>query len=247
MPNQHAEQNRILIVESDLIHRSSLSECLEAPDMALVEVASVAEAFTALTASAPDLIVSAAVLEDGSGYALCRGVRENADLPRIPIILMSPSRLEMDRILGFECGADDVVTMPYFPRELVSRVRAMLRRRASLTARNVGPGSIPKNEIVVNARNAEVRVGGERVELTPRELALLVALIRCNGRILKRSELVERVGCEENPTSERSIDAHVKGLRRKLGTARSAIETVRGLGYRLARSADAILHDSPMR
>jgi DNA-binding response OmpR family regulator len=204
---------------------------------------SATHAVARLVAPTPDLIISATVLSDGSGFALCREIRENDELPHIPIILISRSDLEMDRILGFECGADDFVTAPYFGRELVSRVRAMLRRRASLVARNATPEPISKNEIVVDARNAEVRVGGDRVDLTPRELALLVALIRCNGRILKRSELMEHVGYDETPTSERNIDAHVKGLRRKLGTARSAVETVRGLGYRLARSADAILHE----
>lgn len=244
---KNTEQNRILVVDSDPTHRKRLSHCLEAPDTALVAVASAAEAFRELADESPDLIVSSVVLCDGSGYALCRGVREDPDVPRIPIILISESSLELDRILGFECGADDFVTRPYFPRELASRVRAMLRRRASFTTRNPDPATIPINEIIVNARNAEVRVGGKRVDLTPRELSLLVALIRCNGRILKRSELIDEVGCDESPTSERNIDAHVKGLRRKLGTARSAIETVRGLGYRLSRSADAVLQEGPSR
>jgi len=243
----NTEQHRILVVDSDPTHRKRLIHCLAAPDVEIVAIASVAQAFGNLANDAPDLIVSSVVLSDGSGYALCRGVREDPDVPRIPIILISESSLELDRILGFECGADDFVTRPYFPRELASRVRAMLRRRAAFTSRGADPGPTAMNEIVVNARNAEVRVGGDRVELTPRELSLLVALIRCNGRILKRSELIEQVGCDESPTSERNIDAHVKGLRRKLGTARSAIETVRGLGYRLSRTADAILQDGPIR
>lgn len=187
----------------------------------------------------PRLVVSELVLPDGSGFALCRRLRESPRCAQVPILLLSRWSLEEDRILAFECGADDFVAKPFFARELASRLRAVLRRSvvAPTAIEEEGVGRVRGSEpLAIELDQARVFVAGSPVSLTPREFALLGALVRRRGRVLTREELIEQAWSDGEGPSARSVDAHVKSLRRKLGESREAIETVRGLGYRFSES-----------
>jgi DNA-binding response OmpR family regulator len=141
--------------------------------------------------------------------------------------------MEPDRILAFECGADDFIAKPFFTRELSSRIQAVLRRSAAPTGSEQSAIASPEDDpLVIHFDHGEVQVAGERVPLTPREFSLFAALVRRRGRVMSRRELIEQAWGEGDGPNARSVDAHVKSLRRKLGRARHAVETVRGLGYR---------------
>jgi two-component system phosphate regulon response regulator PhoB len=227
-------RKRVLIVDRDPGDREIARHCLTLPDLDLAEADGVVEALAEAGRVAPDVVLSDLVLVDGSGFALCRALREDPALASKPIVLMSRWSLEADRILGFECGADDFLAKPYFGRELVSRVRAVLRRSAQLMPSVEDRRFTSREGLVVDSGRRVARIDGEVVVLTPREFSLLEALAAAGGRVLTRSDLIVQAWGSPDGLHERSVDAHIKSLRRKLGTAREAVETVRGLGYRFA-------------
>jgi len=225
---------RILVVDPDLVSRELARKSLESPDLEIAEASGVVEALDLARRTPPDVVLSELVLADGSGFALCRSMRENELLSSKPIVIVSRWSLEADRILGFECGVDDFVAKPYFARELVSRVRAVLRRSAHL-------GSVPEEKRVTSRDGLVVDLGrraawveGAMVPLTPREFSLLESLVLASGRVLSRGDLIREAWSNPAGLHERSVDAHIKSLRRKLGATRDSVETVRGLGYRFA-------------
>jgi DNA-binding response OmpR family regulator len=178
------------------------------------------------------LIVLEALLQDMSGFALCRCLRESEAGGSVLVLLVSRWGDEMDRILAFECGADDFTQDPFFPRELASRVQALLRRgrrprvKEAERETRVGP-------LRVDPEKALVEVEGRSIPLTWREFELLRLLAQEHGRVVRRSELIGLLLGAPDAASPRLIDTHVKSIRRKLGSAGSLIETVRGVGYRL--------------
>ena len=178
------------------------------------------------------LIVLDALLQDMSGLALCRCLRESETGGSVLVLLVSRWGDEMDRILAFECGADDFALDPFFPRELASRVQALLRRgrrpRVKETGRETRVGPLH-----VDPEKALVEVEGRPIPLTWREFELLRLLAQEHGRVVRRSELIGLLLGAPDAASPRLIDTHVKSIRRKLGSAGSLIETVRGVGYRL--------------
>lgn len=179
------------------------------------------------------LIVLAALLQDMSGLALCRCLRESEAGASVLVLLVSRWSDEMDRVLAFECGADDFAQDPFFPRELASRVQALLRRgrrpRVKETDRETRVGPLR-----VDPEKALVEVDGRPVPLTWREFELLRLLVQERGRVVRRSELIGLLLGAPDAASPRLIDTHVKSIRRKLGSAAGLIETVRGVGYRLS-------------
>lgn len=229
-----SHRRRVLIVDPDPIDRETARKSLDLPDLEIREAVGLADALEEARRTTPDVVLVELALSDGSGFALCRSLRENEALASTPIMIVSRWAREADRILGFECGADDFVAKPYFARELVSRLRAVLRRSAQLA---VAPEERPlaaRDGLVVDSHRRAARVDGETVALTPREFALLEALALSGGRVLSRGDLIREAWKSPDGLLERSVDAHIKSLRRKLGAARDVVETVRGLGYRLA-------------
>ena len=177
----------------------------------------------------PALVVLDVMLPGVDGFEVCRRLRERSDLP---IILVTARAGEEDRLEGLDLGADDYLAKPFSPRELVARVRAVLRR-----ARPDAPQGPPieRGDVRLDPARREVRVRGEKVELTPREFLLLHALLRSPGRAFSREELIERVMGTDFAGLDRTIDVHVRNLRRKVEAdpARPAlVETVPGVGYR---------------
>ncbi len=226
----------VLVVDEDEDVRAEIRECLANRHLSCREAATAREALRSALDDPPDLILVELVLPDQSGLGLCRTVRESPSIAATPIIVLTSRASEIDRVLAFESGVDDFLAKPFYPPELGARVSAVLRgfvpRAEEPTART--PGS---SAIQLDPRTGRVIADGRRVELTPRERELLSALIAQAGRVVRRSQLIDRLQAGREPRSERAIDAHIKSIRRKLGPARSYLETVRGVGYRLAENA----------
>jgi two-component system, OmpR family, phosphate regulon response regulator PhoB len=184
----------------------------------------------------PDLILLDLNLPDISGTEVCRRLRRDTSTQTIPIMMITARGEEIDRVVGFELGADDYVVKPFSPRELVLRIGAVLRRASVPPLPPAPQGKGERIEIgclAIDVPHHEVRVEGEVVELTALEFKLLHDLASRAGRVQSRDALLERVWGYAPGIETRTVDTHVKRLREKLGAAREAIETVRGVGYRI--------------
>jgi len=178
----------------------------------------------------PDLIILDLMLPGVDGLDVCRRLRQES---AVPIIMLTARVEEADRIVGLELGADDYVTKPFSPRELVARVRAALRRASG----QIGPASIIRTgDLQLDTISMTATIGGQPVDLTPTEFQLLVTLARQPGRIFSREQLLEAIHGVAFDGYDRSVDSHIKNLRRKIDLDARAprhIETVYGVGYRL--------------
>jgi two-component system phosphate regulon response regulator PhoB len=178
----------------------------------------------------PDLLILDLMLPGMDGLEICRHLRQDAATARLPILMLTAKAEEVDRVVGLEVGADDYVVKPFSPRELVARVRAILRRAqepAEVSIRRVG-------DLEVDEARHSVAVQGTSVELTAKEFGLLCALIRANGRVLNREQLLEGVWgyADAAEIESRTVDVHIRRLREKLGAEAKRIVTVKGVGYR---------------
>jgi len=185
----------------------------------------------------PDLIVLDLMLPEMDGLDVCQALRDES---KIPIIMLTARTTEEDKLLGLELGADDYVTKPFSPRELLARVRAVLRRVGEEEYK--GPPQVRFSDLVVDFVRHEVRVRGEPVHLTPREFKLLEVLIKEPGRAFSRLELLDRVFGFDYEGLERTVDAHVMNLRKKIEPdpgRPTYIQTVYGIGYKFTEEQDA--------
>ena len=225
----------VMVVEDELKIRELLRSYLEREGWAVLTTGSGAEAITLARSSAPDLVILDLGLPDVSGETVATEIRRSSTTP---ILMLTARASEEDRIRGLELGADDYVTKPFSPREVVLRAHAILRRGrdgGSTRGRSFGG-----REIVIDEDRHEVAVRGETVELTPTEWGILTALATRPGRVYSRLELLNRVRGFEF-ASERTVDSHVKNLRRKLERdphEPNIVETVLGAGYRLGLTRD---------
>ena len=198
------------------------------------KVVAAADGLEGLQAAArvrPDLVVLDLMLPGLDGMQVCRKLRESSD---VPVIMLTARVDETDRLAGLDLGADDYVTKPFSPRELAARVRAVLRR-ASREAGLSGPERVHRREITVDFRTRTAHVGERPVTLTPTEFRILAMLIREPTRVFSRDEIIDRVFGYDFDGFDRTVDAHVSNLRRKLrddGDAARCIATVYGVGYR---------------
>jgi DNA-binding response OmpR family regulator len=201
------------------------------PGIEVLTAKSAAEALGSVEVRPPDLVVIDALLPDVSGLGLCRLLREHPRLYATPILMLSPYRAEIDRVLAFEAEVDDYLPVDFSPRELASRVRAILRRAqngAGHPARALaGEAPTPDERLRALAPGA--------APLTQREQEVLAVLVRSNGTVMSREKILSEVW-GSNALGARVVDAHVKNIRRKLGEAGHRLETVRGLGYRFRES-----------
>jgi two-component system phosphate regulon response regulator PhoB len=184
-----------------------------------------------LKTSLPDLLVLDLMLPDISGNDICRQVRNDPAMGELPIVMLTAKSEEVDRVVGFELGADDYVPKPFSPRELMLRVRAVLRRRSAAASPSV---IIEKGCLRVDPERHRCFVEGQEVDLTAKEFRLLSTLMARPGRVMTRERLLDEVWGSEITVTSRTIDTHLKRLREKLGPAGDLIETVRGVGYRFA-------------
>ncbi len=227
----------VLIVEDETKIRSLLRGYLERAGFSVLTTGSGAEALTLVATAAPDLVLLDLGLPDVPGETVAREVRRSG---RTPILILTAKTSEEDRIGGLELGADDYVTKPFSPQEVVLRVQAILRRAGGRPDGGSAPRSFGGGELTIDEDRHEVRVRGEAVELTPSEWSLLVALVGAPGRVYSRTELINRTRGYEF-ASERAVDSHVKNLRRKVELdphEPRIVETVLGTGYRLGLRRD---------
>lgn len=228
----------VLVVEDERKLRDFIRSYLERAGMTVLSAGSGAEAITLATQAAPDLVVLDLGLPDIPGEAVARELR--AMSPAIPIVMLTAKAAEEDRIRGLELGADDYVVKPFSPRELVLRVQAILRRGTHAPASH-DVSSYGGGVIVIDEPRRTVTVRGVLVQLTPTEWGILTTLATVPGRVYSRFELINRVRGYEFEGYERTVDSHVKNLRRKIeedpGRPR-VIETVLGGGYRLGVTRD---------
>jgi DNA-binding response OmpR family regulator len=226
----------ILVVEDEDKIRDLLRSYLEREGFAVLSTASGAEAIELARSVEPDLVVLDLRLPDVPGEAVVTEIRR---LVATKVLMLTAKSSEEDRIRGLELGADDYVTKPFSPREVVLRVQAILRRAPG--AVGSGPLSFGAGELVIDEDRHVVLVRGEPVDLTPTEWGVLVALARVPGRVYSRYELINQVRGYEFEGYERTVDSHVKNLRRKIEhDPRQAriVETVLGAGYRLGLERD---------
>jgi two-component system phosphate regulon response regulator PhoB len=226
----HANRpTRLLVASGDSEFRTGVREALTPLPCEIEEVSSAREAIAAAEGVKPDLVVSDMVLRDATGMALCRLLREHSRLSSVPVVLLSRFKEEMDRILAFEAGVDDFVPTPYYRRELLSRVRAILRRaKATRAAPQV---HVAEGPVRLDLDRARVEVFGDRIDLTPKEFRIFAVLVRNNRRVLSRDRIID-AAWDGAPADPRVVDAHIKVIRRKLGPWGDAIQTVRGVGFR---------------
>ncbi len=223
--------DRILIVddEPDLLELVRVN--LDQAGYAIETATSGRDALAAVRRSPPDLIVLDLMLPDLSGTEVCRRIRSDPTLATIPVIMLTAKAAEVDRVVGFEVGADDYVTKPFSIRELSLRVAAVLRRRQSRAESSELYSCGP---IRLDTTRHRCFVDEVEVALTAKEFGLLCELMQRAGRVVTRDDLLEYVWGRDVTVSSRTVDTHLKRLREKLGSGGSMIETVRGVGYRFA-------------
>ncbi len=182
----------------------------------------------------PALVVLDLMLPEVEGTEVCKRLKADAKTARIPVLMLTAKAEELDRVLGLELGADDYVTKPFSPREVVLRIKSILRR-----AQGEGePAEVLKfGGIVVDLSKHEVTVKGKPLELTATEFKLLATLLERRGRVQSRDRLLNDVWGYEGDLDTRTVDTHVRRLREKLGKAADCVETIRGVGYRFTEHA----------
>ena len=229
----------VLVVDDEANIRELVSVYLVAAGFTVAQAATGPDGLAAALGGAPDLVLLDIMLPGMGGLKVCRAIRERS---AVPIVMLTARDTDLDKVALLEAGADDYVTKPFSPPELVARVRAVLRRSA--TSAPVAPpeeGPLRAGGLALDPRRHEVSVDGKPVELTAREFALLETMMRAPGIVFARDVLLERVWGTAGYVEERGVDVHVRHLREKLGDDASAprfIETVRGVGYRVRRDAE---------
>ncbi|MDP2306005.1 MAG: response regulator transcription factor [Pseudomonadota bacterium] len=228
----------ILVVEDEDDIRNLIVHQLQREGLTTRAASTGLEALEIARHTPPALVILDLMLPGLPGTEVCRRLRAEPETRDVPIIILSARGEEIDRVVGFEVGADDYVTKPFSPRELVLRVRAVMRRgKAPAAAAEPGApsGSLEVGALVVDEGAHRVFVKGEEISLTATEFKLLLTLMRRSGRVQSRSQLLQDVWDLPPDMYTRTVDTHMKRLREKLGDAAGHIETVRGVGYRFSR------------
>ena len=223
------ETHRILVVddEPNIVHLARLY--LERDGYEVLSVGDGQEALDVITAEKPNLVVLDVMLPSVDGFEICRRLRAE-DNP-VPIIMVTARDDDIDKILGLELGADDYLTKPFNPRELVARVKAVLRRGAPGDSQNKPPLRLSDLEIDLAGR--EVTINGEPIELRTQEFEVLKVLAENQGIVLTREQLLSKAWGFDFYGQTRTVDVHIAQLRRRIQSSRVQIETVTGIGYKL--------------
>jgi two-component system phosphate regulon response regulator PhoB len=220
----------VLLVEDERDIAELIRYHVDKAGMRVVHAADGAAALRLARAEHPDLVILDLMLPGLDGLEVCRQLRRDALTRRVPIIMLTARGEEVDRVVGLELGADDYVVKPFSPRELIARIRAVLRRVEG----SEPPAGRATGDLHVDEARHAVTVSGRPVELTAKEFGLLAALMRADGRVLSRDQLLETVWGYANAAEieSRTVDVHVRRLRAKLGPEARRIVTVKAVGYR---------------
>jgi DNA-binding response OmpR family regulator len=225
----------VLVVEDEASIASFVSLYLKNAGYDVRAAANGVEALAAVASAQPSLIVLDLMLPDIDGIEICRRIRQKSD---VPILMLTARDEDVDKIIGLEVGADDYMTKPFNPRELVARVKSILRR-ATPDRKQRESDTITHGDLFIDAGRREVKVGEAEIQLAPKEFDLLWELLDHRGLVLTRDQLLERVWGYTFAGDTRTVDVHVRQLRRKLGDA-SPIVTVWGVGYKVGPARDAV-------
>ena len=230
-------RKRILVVEDEASIVTPLAEALGREGFDTDIAGTAAEALELAGKNAHDLVLLDIMLPDGSGFDVCRELRRTSD---VPIVMLTARGDEADRVVGLEMGADDYVVKPFSAREVVARIRAVLRRAGA--ARAERSGAIEIGEVTLDPKRHSAALAGQELELSRKEFELLHRLMRDAGSVVTREQLIEDVWDMNWFGSTKTLDVHVSSLRRKIGDDPSSpryVHTIRGVGFRFVTAAEA--------
>jgi two-component system, OmpR family, response regulator RegX3 len=231
------ERRRILLVEDESSISGPLAAALEREGFDATVAASAGEALEVAPGLSPDLVLLDLMLPDGSGFDVCRELRSTSE---VPVVMLTARGDEADRIVGLELGADDYIVKPFSAREVIARVRAVLRRTTA-PAREADAGPLEVGKLRLDRERRSAELAGEELELSRKEFDLLERLMRDAGSVVTREQLIEDVWDMNWFGSTKTLDVHVSGLRRKLRDDANEpryIHTVRGVGFRFSAPSD---------
>ncbi|OQX85212.1 MAG: two-component system response regulator [Candidatus Latescibacteria bacterium 4484_7] len=196
-----------------------------------------AELMRFLSGTLPELIILDLMLPDADGFELCKQLKGDERFARVPVIMLTARGEETDRVLGLELGADDYVTKPFSPRELVARVKAVLRRSGGRKEEGKEGGKKIRigKALFIDPSKFEVIANGRKVELTPTEFRILHLLAGKEGWVFSRSQIMNHLWGDEKIVTDRTIDVHIRHIREKLGKAAVLIKNIHGIGYKIER------------
>ncbi|MDB9861574.1 response regulator transcription factor [Gammaproteobacteria bacterium] len=228
--------DKILVIEDEPDIRKTLEYNLAREGFIVSTAGSLKKAKNILENPNFSLILLDLMLPDGSGLDLCRELKSNSALKEIPIIILTAKDDEVDKVVGFELGADDYVTKPFSVRELILRVKAVLKRNQKTAT----PLEINRNfgSLVMDIESHEVFIDDEEITLTALEFKLLNQLVERRGRVQTRDQLLSDVWGYSSDVTTRTVDTHIKRLREKLGVMGKYIQTIRGVGYKFSRTPE---------
>ena len=227
---------KILIIEDEPDIRKNLEYNLSREGYSVLTAASIAEAEQLIYSNNLSLILLDLMLPDGSGLDLCKKMKSDPDVQNLPIIILTAKDDEVDKVVGFELGADDYVTKPFSVRELILRIKAVLKRGEN--KKDIVEIDRQFGDLKIDIDSHEVYVDAELVNLTALEFKLLIQLVDRRGRVQSREQLLADVWGYSAEVTTRTVDTHIKRLREKLGTMGKYVQTIRGVGYKFSRSPD---------
>ncbi len=225
------KQNKIVVVEDETDIRELIEHNLQREGFEVQSASNGESALQIIREMLPDLVLLDLMIPGIDGIEVCRALKGDANTANIPVIMVTAKGEESDIVLGLGIGADDYMTKPFSPKEMLARIKAVLRRGQHEEETKDQERLIFK-DVVIDTNRHEVLVSGEPVVFTATEFKLLYFLASHPGRVYSRSHLLSSVIGEDVFVVERNIDVHIRSLRKKLGTHREMIETVRGVGYR---------------
>ena len=229
-------KGRILIVDDEEDILSLVEYNLKKEGYRTIGVKTGEAALQLVEEETPDLIILDLMLPEMDGLEVCRILKSNENTSDIPIIMLTAKGEEADIVVGLEIGADDYVTKPFSPRVLLARTKALLRRK---TKEPISKEIIQVENLVIDTGKYLVTIEGKPISLTSTEFNLLRFLAQHRGKVFTRNQLLDNVWKDETFVIDRTVDVHIRSLRKKLGSAANLIETVRGVGYRLAMRSEA--------
>ena len=227
---------KILIIEDEPDIRKNLEYNLSREGYSVLTAASIAEAEQLIYSNNLSLILLDLMLPDGSGLDLCKKMKSDPDVQNLPIIILTAKDDEVDKVVGFEIGADDYVTKPFSVRELILRIKAVLKRGEN--KKDIVEIDRQFGDLKIDIDSHEVYVDGDLVNLTALEFKLLIQLVDRRGRVQSREQLLADVWGYSAEVTTRTVDTHIKRLREKLGSMGKYVQTIRGVGYKFSRSPD---------
>ena len=232
--------NKVLVIEDEPDIRKTLEYNLSREGYKVEGCGSIEEANTFLENPSYSIILLDLMLPDGSGLDLCKQIKSNPETNETPILILTAKDEEVDKVVGFELGADDYVTKPFSVRELILRVKAILKRNTKTSNPSNQTHEINRNfgSLKMNVESHEVFINDEEIILTALEFKLLRQLVERRGRVQTRDQLLTDVWGYSSDITTRTVDTHIKRLREKLGSIGKYVQTIRGVGYKFSRNPD---------